>query len=152
MAINGEDDIDKMLMGPGITRSERTNVGRFQPGHPGGPGRPVDAVKRALRRLVDPEAIAKELILIAQNRVNAPRDRLAAIAMINDRAYGKVPNAIAVDARVSSTTSVLPVGWASMSPSERHAFLDNVIANPAMLALGAGSDDTADDEDDEGMS
>ena len=152
MGRSGEDDVEALreqLVGPGVVRADRNNLGRFERGHPGRGGRPVAAVTRALRRLVDPEAIARELLAMAGDRGLAPRDRLMALGMVYDRLEGKVPQAVALDARVQSVTAALPIGWENMRPTERHAFLDKLVANPAMLALAAGSDDDGDVDGDE---
>jgi hypothetical protein len=141
------DELSKALSGPGVVR-DRTETGRFEKGRKGGPGRPRSVVTRALRFLVQPEALATELLHIAGDRKQHTRDRLVAINMILDRIEGKPVQS--VNAHVSSSVSALPANWDSMSPIERGAFLDKLVANPTMLALAAGSDGDSDATDADG--
>lgn len=112
----------------------RDDLGRFQKGSGGGPGRPRAALTNALRRQIDPDALATELIALAMSRGVAPRDRIAALGLILDRVEGKAPASLHVTATASSA---LPATWALMTPAERARFLDELDANPALL-LGAG--------------
>ena len=81
-----------------VENGQRDDVGRFKTGHRGGPGRPRYGVTDALRRLVDPDQIARVLVELATDPEVCTRDRLAACAQILDRLEGK-PLARALVAR-----------------------------------------------------
>lgn len=75
----------------------RDSVGRFRPGHAGGPGRPRgQTISAELRRQADPEAIAAFLLAVIADPKASTKDKLAAAAMVVDRLEGKATARIEV--------------------------------------------------------
>ena len=120
---------------------DRDDRGRFRLGHaPLATATPARfAITRELRKRVDPAQIADYLIMVATGRgVGAGAStklRLEAIAMILDRTEGKPAQAIDLRAQLASSNT-LPPNWDSLTPAERAAYLDNVIA--PQLGSGRG--------------
>lgn len=110
---------------------DRNTLGRFTPGHVAAPGagRPRNAITNAIRRMVDPEAIARFLIDTVNDPEAPKKDRLAAAEMILDRCEGK---AIATTHTIKHAAPTLPPNWGIMSPGERAGYLDRLAHQPAL--------------------
>ncbi len=122
-----------------MDRNGRTPTGTFAKGHPGGPGRPRYGVTDALRRLADPDEIARFLIRVATSDaigMFSAKDRLHACEMILDRLEGKPTTSAIIAATVTATERpMLPGNWATLTSDERKTWL----AANAPLALGPGA-------------
>ncbi len=114
----------------------RDGVGRFAPGHGGGPGRPRGQTASAeLRRQGDPERIAARLLQIIDAPETSTKDRLVAITLYFDRTEGKAL-ATSLTARVEPE-KLLPENWSSLPLEAKRRYLDSIEVKPAP-ALKAG--------------
>jgi hypothetical protein len=116
------------------TRDDR---GRFLDGHRGGPGRKPNGVAAALRRLVDPDAIAAYVYGVAIDPEAPPKDRQWACEFITDRIEGKPVAAIALSAQVA-TSHALPENWATLTVLERERILGTHPGRNAGTCRAAG--------------
>ena len=129
---------------------QRDTCGRFKHGHAplgGRPATPRHAITAALRRLIDPDEIARYLIDLATDEEAPHRERLAAAAMIRDRLEGKAISQIQLNAQVAAAPR-LPPGWDSMSAGARREWLEQFRAKAlagGTLALAAAAHDDQED-------
>lgn len=96
-------------------------MGKFQPGNPGGPGRPPKVVEEAQRSLLlelfdeaAERSIVQNMIANAKRRgVAAAPSAISAATWLWDRKYGKVKDQVEVSGavQIKGYTDVSPDDW-----------------------------------------
>lgn len=118
----------------------RDGVGRFKPGHPG--SKP-NGIAAALRRLVDPDAIASYLLSVIADEEASTKDRLTAASLVMDRIDGRAVSVIAMHAQIASTAPKLPQDWDQLDQAQRVAWVQAFRARGtlALAAAPSGEDE-----------